>query len=529
MGFTVNWIAWVKATLTSSRASVLLNEVPTEEFDIQRGLRQGDPLSPFLFVLAMEGFHVGILEACRANVFQGASIGSSDIRISHLLYADDDAILLCDWRVQIARRILWMLRVFQLASGLKINLSKSKLIGIGVDLTEVQQIAEMIGFCVGRLPFTYLGVPVGCNMNHIDSWKPMIDKFNKKLSSWKAKLLSIGGRLTLQKSVMGSLAIYYMSIYKVPVTVLKMLESLRARFFWGADLGERKLHWIAWNRVVSARDSGGLGVGSLVAFNKALLFKWIWRFRNNVLSLRFMILIGKGVLGLPHGIGDKTLFWRDRWLGDRSLMEQFSRLFSLDPDPYAKVVERNSVEKLLAAFGREPRSGIPNSQWITLQDSLHAFSFSEAPDRMVWDLDESGIFSVSSMRSCLVSFLLDRRIHRTLVFFLPGFVSSLAQDRFWVGVTTPTEMTVKSLVTWADDIALDAGSKHIFDAVIMVAFWTIWSFRNKLLFGTSKPRKDNIFDDFRSVSYFWISNRRKKCKMSRDRWLYLPNMAFTTL
>ncbi|GJX46034.1 RNA-directed DNA polymerase, eukaryota [Tanacetum coccineum] len=279
MGFTLNWFAWVKATLTSSRASMLLNGALTEEFDVQRGLRQGDPLSPFLFVLAMEGFHVGISKAYRAGVFQGVSIGSSDIRISHLLYADD-AILLCDCGVQNARQIIRMLWVFQLASGLKINLNKSKLIGIGVGLIEVQQVAKMIGCCAVRLPFIYLGVPMGCNMNRIDSWKPMIDKFNKKLSCWKAKLLSIGGQVTLLKSVMGSLAIYYMSIYKVPATVLKLLESLRARF-WGADLGERKLHWIAWNRVLSSRDSGGLGAGSLAAFNKALLFKWKWRLRDN--------------------------------------------------------------------------------------------------------------------------------------------------------------------------------------------------------------------------------------------------------
>ncbi|GJX41629.1 RNA-directed DNA polymerase, eukaryota, partial [Tanacetum coccineum] len=210
MGFTINWFAWVKATLTSSRASVLLNGAPTEEFDIQRGLRKGDPLSPFLFVLVMEGFHVGISEACRANAFQGVSTGSSDIRISHLLYADD-AILLCDW-----------------------------------GLTNFRDDCGSPAF------------PVGCNMNHIDSWKPMIDKFNKKLSSWKAKLLFVGGRLTLLKSVIGSLAIYYMYIFKVPVTVLQMLESLRARFFWGADLGDRKLHWIVdnpnalWARIVSS-------------------------------------------------------------------------------------------------------------------------------------------------------------------------------------------------------------------------------------------------------------------------------------
>ena len=274
----------------------------------------------------------------------------------------------------------------------------------------------------------------------------MIDKVTKKLSSWKAKLLSIGGRLTLLKFVVGSLAIYYISIYKVPATVLKLLEYLRARFFWGADLGERKLHWIAWKRVLSSHVSGGLGVGSLAAFNNALLFKWIWRFRNNPNALwarlvtsihsahgernsrpsssRFgglssWVNIGRAMEQLKikgfHldnfcrikvGIGDKTSFWRDQWLGDRPLMDQFPRLFPFDPDPNAKVVDRNSPEKLLAAFGRVPRRGIPNSQWITLQGNLQEFIFSEVPDRVVWELDESGFFSVSSMRSCLDSFLL---------------------------------------------------------------------------------------------------------------------------
>ncbi|GJU95115.1 RNA-directed DNA polymerase, eukaryota, reverse transcriptase zinc-binding domain protein [Tanacetum coccineum] len=399
-----------------------------------------------------------------------------------------------------------------------------------------------------HLPFTYLGVPVGCNMNHIDSWKPMIDKFNKKLSSWKAKLLSVGGQLTLIKSIMGSLAIYYMYIFKVLVTVLQMLESLRARFFWGADLGERKLHWIVWNRVLTARDSGGLGLGSLAAFNKALLFKWIWIFRDNPNALWARIVSSihdthreEGALpssrfgglspwvnisrAMEHlevkgfhmdnfyrikvGIGDKTSFWRDRWLGNRPLMEQFLRLSPLDPDPDAKVVERNSSEKLLAVFGREPRSGIPNSKWITLQGTLQAFIFSEAPDHMEWDLDESGVFSVSSMRSCLDSFLLcSSRVPTRWNMLVPRKLNILTwrifRDRIptrlnlrdkgidlesllchvymhmgestehlfsscpnlcplwhritvWWGVTTSTEMTIKSLVTWADDIALDAG------------------------------------------------------------------------
>ncbi|GJV68508.1 RNA-directed DNA polymerase, eukaryota, reverse transcriptase zinc-binding domain protein [Tanacetum coccineum] len=187
--------------------------------------------------------------------------------------------------------------------------------------------------------------------------------------------------------------------------------------------------------------------------------------------------------------------------------------------------------------------------------ALQEFIFSEVPDRVTWDLDESGVFSVSSMRSCLDAFLLDKiptRLNLSdkgidldtllcpvcmqtgestehLFSSCPNLCPLWHRIAVWWGVTTPTEMTFKSIVTWVDDVALDAKSKQVFDAVILVAFWIIWSFRNKLIFGTIKPRKDDIFEDIQSVSYFWISNRRKKCKMSWDRWMYLPNMAFSSL
>ncbi|PWA39142.1 RNA-directed DNA polymerase, eukaryota, Reverse transcriptase zinc-binding domain protein [Artemisia annua] len=192
------------------------------------------------------------------------------------------------------------------------------------------------------------------------------------------------------------------------------------------------------------------------------------------------------------------------------------------------LVDRNSPEKLLAAFGRVPRSGIPNSQWITLQGNLQEFIFSEVPDHVVWELDEFGVFSVTSMRSCLDSFLLGSsgvptRWNTLVLRKLNILLWRIFRDRIptrlnlrdkdidldsllcpvcmqigestehlfsscsdlcplwhriavWWGVPTPTEMTINSLVTWADDVALDAESKKVFDAVIMVAFWTIWSF-----------------------------------------------------
>ena len=100
-------------------------------------------------------------------------------------------------------------------------------------MEDVNVMARVTGCAAGNIPFIYLGLPVGSKMNRISHWQGFVDRFQTKLSSWKASLLSIGGRLTLIKSILGSIGIYYMSIFKTPVWIFNQLESLRAKFFLG--------------------------------------------------------------------------------------------------------------------------------------------------------------------------------------------------------------------------------------------------------------------------------------------------------
>ncbi|GJX29545.1 RNA-directed DNA polymerase, eukaryota, reverse transcriptase zinc-binding domain protein [Tanacetum coccineum] len=111
---------------------------------------------------------------------------------------------------------MMMLHCFFLASGLKVNVYKSSLYGVDVRLADVQHMAESFGCLGNNLPFTYLGVKVGANMLRLNSWSDVVKKMSNKLSTWKAKTLSVGGRLTLLKSVLGAIPIYYMSLFKAP-------------------------------------------------------------------------------------------------------------------------------------------------------------------------------------------------------------------------------------------------------------------------------------------------------------------------
>ncbi|GKB11447.1 putative RNA-directed DNA polymerase, eukaryota, reverse transcriptase zinc-binding domain protein [Tanacetum coccineum] len=243
---------------------------PTIEFNLQRGLRQGDPLSSFLFILVMEGLHVAIEDAINTGIYTGAKLHS--LHVSHLLF-EDDVLLLGEWSSMNISNVVNILNCFYKVSGLKLNLHKSNLYGVGVDLIEVRNFALVTGCQAKCLPFSYLGLPVGSNMARINSWVPIVDKFIKRLSRWKSSLLSIGGRSTLITSVLSSLGIYYFSIFPMLIQVNNTLEKIRSRFFWGSTEEATKIPWIAWKSIIAPKSQGGLGIGSINAFNLALIQK----------------------------------------------------------------------------------------------------------------------------------------------------------------------------------------------------------------------------------------------------------------
>lgn len=154
--------------------------------------------------------------------------------------------------------------------------------GIGVQDPDVQNISSFLKCESAKLPFTYLGLTVGANMGLVKNWKPVIDKIDAKLSKWKASNLSLGGRMTLCKAVLGSLPLYFLSLFKAPTSVIEELEALRRKFIWGVnEHGRNKISWVSWARTIAPKNLGGLGIGSIKAANFALLLKWWWRMMNN--------------------------------------------------------------------------------------------------------------------------------------------------------------------------------------------------------------------------------------------------------
>ncbi|MCH83058.1 LINE-1 reverse transcriptase like, partial [Trifolium medium] len=184
-GFGVKWREWMKTCVCNGNLSVLVNGSPTEQVNISRGLKQGDPLAPFLFLLVVEGLSGLMTKADSLGFFKGFKL-NSDISISHLQYADD-TIFIGEACVENLWSLKAILRWFELISGLKVNFSKSSLVGVNVHNSFLEGAASFLHCKVSPLPFTYLGLPVGANPRSKTTWKPVLKAIENRLQSWKNK------------------------------------------------------------------------------------------------------------------------------------------------------------------------------------------------------------------------------------------------------------------------------------------------------------------------------------------------------
>lgn len=381
MNFPRKWITWMKECLSSAWISVLVNGSPTKGFKMHKGVRQGDPLSPFLFIIAVEGLNWLFKRALNQGSFNGVKMGNEGLTLSHLQFADD-TLVFCKASLEEVQVVKKLLEDFEEISGLKINFHKTSLCGVGVPEDNLQIFADTMGCQMHKLPIKYLGMPLGANPKRKSTWKPILDRFKSKLASWKRRYLSIGGRIVLIKSVLSSLPIFYMSLFKIPEGIVKALESIQAKFLWGGSELKRKLHLVGWPKITQAKSNVGLGIKNIKEMNDSLLLKWWWRYGmekealwKKVITTKYKAnpsrwfpnsnlprnasTIWKDIINtkvrnpfmhslymintkIKVGDGKLTLFWLDPWLGNFLLAEAFPPIFNL------VINQEESIHEVLA-------------------------------------------------------------------------------------------------------------------------------------------------------------------------------------
>lgn len=273
----------------NSYYSVLINGTPEGYITPQRGIRQGDPLSPYLFILCAEVLSHMMNKAMVDRSLLGIKIAVRAPAVNHLLFADD-SLFFSLANIRTARKLKKMFEDYEAISGQAINLSKSSIIfGSKVRNIIKTQVRNVLGIHNDGGIGKYLGIPKQVGNSKSDMFAAVIEKVKAVTQGWKQRHLSLGGKEILLKSVAQAMPIYSMGIFRLPKATCEEINSILAQFWWGSG-EQRGLHWYAWKRVCTPKREGGLGFKDLELFNQALLGKQVWRILQHPSCLMARIL-----------------------------------------------------------------------------------------------------------------------------------------------------------------------------------------------------------------------------------------------
>ncbi|RVW17671.1 Transposon TX1 uncharacterized 149 kDa protein [Vitis vinifera] len=371
-GFSPRWRKWMSGCLSSVSYAILVNGSAKGWVKASRGLRQGDPLSPFLFTLVTDVLSRMLMRAEERNMMEG-------------------------FREEL-QTLKSLLLVFGHISGLKVNLNKSSIYGINLDQAHLSRLAEMLDCKASGWPILYLGLPLGGNPKACGFWDQC----------------------------------YFLSLFKIPASVAAKIERLQRDFLWsGVGEGKRD-HLVRWDVVCKPKTIGGLGLGNISWRNLALLGKWLWRYPREGLALWHQVILSiygshsngwdantlvrwshrcpwKAIAQVFQGFslitryvvgnGERIRFWEDLWWGDQPLGTQYPRLFRV-------VVDKNiSISSVLGPsrpflWNLNFRRNLSDSEIEDLEGLMRSlddlYLSPSVPDARLWPLSSSGLFSVKS-------------------------------------------------------------------------------------------------------------------------------------
>lgn len=353
-GFPDQMVGWIKECVTTPSYSIIVNGESHGFFKAEKGLRQGDPLSPYLFSLVMQVLSIMLKKRISQDGFFKYHSKCEILKISHLCFADDLFLFSHGdpWSVQILRDAL---DEFGNASGLWPNEEKSNVFFCHVSDENKNLIIAIMRFDMGTLPVKYLGVPlITTRLWHADC-SPLIDQVKKAIQQWQNNWLSYAGRLQLALSVLMSMQVYWSSVFILPVSVSNAIEKLIRDFIWGGTNMVQRRSKVAWKDVCMPKEEGGLGIRPLRIWNKTLMVyhiwiivsnrdslwvKWIHTYRlkgrnfwqqkipwDASISWKRILSIRETFRQFFHceiGNGNDTVFWNDIWILEEPLCARMS-------------------------------------------------------------------------------------------------------------------------------------------------------------------------------------------------------------
>lgn len=422
VGLNQQWVRNIMACVTTSRLAIIWNGDQLEWIKPGRGVRQGDPLSPYLFVLCMERLSHSIkAEVARGN-WRGMKLSRYGPTISHLFFADD-MVLFAEANEEQLETIKRCLKQFEEASGQRVSLKKSQIFfSRNVEPDKACRLSEAAGISQTSDLGRYLGVPSVHGRVTPSMFSHLIERTEAKLEGWRTRYLSLAGKMILAQSVLSAIPFYSMQTSYLPLGLCDDIEKRIRKFLWG-----NKIHLVSWETVTKDKKEGDLGIRNLRHMNLAFLAKLGWRMINEKDTLWVRIIqakyrknitndsnfiwktgasnVWKGICEanfiLKQGVrkvartGRNISFWHDRWIHTEPLITKAT-----------KIIIGDEVKCLVADYWTTKGTW----DWEGLSDLLPRSILNDLnlcclnvqdfdKDEIYWDKEISGLFSVASAYS----------------------------------------------------------------------------------------------------------------------------------
>eukprot|EP00253_Pinus_taeda_P014528 PITA_14528 len=275
-GFCRQWISWVLALIKSSRFSILVNGAPSKTFSPSRGIRQGDPLSPFLFVILMEGLSRIIAKKKADGIIKGLQPIRTLPATTHQQFVDD-TMLHGIPTVKEALAFRHTLNLFSEASGMEISFSKSTTFFFHTHPAIQAHLSQLLGFRIDNLPVRYLGAPLTLKHLQKTHWEKVLANMEKKCKHWTHMALNFAGRLVLTKTVLQAIPQYLLSMLLAPKGILQQMRTIQRSFLWNGNGDKKKWALVAWNKLCKPKSMGGLNLVDSSIVNRTCGAKLWWR------------------------------------------------------------------------------------------------------------------------------------------------------------------------------------------------------------------------------------------------------------
>ncbi|KAM2673196.1 hypothetical protein EV2_014512 [Malus domestica] len=428
MGFAPMWRNLVLGCISTVNFAIMLNGQPGSKFAPTRGLRQGDPLSPYLFLLVSEVLSLLIQKASGTKMINGVQFNPMGPCISHIFFADDTLIFLRADKKNCSN-LGSLIQEYCLASGQQVNLQKSSVF-FGANLPGALrgELAGILGMPTVETPGCYLGVPTIWGRSKKGGLAYVKDRVLEKVQGWKQSILSSAGKEVLIKAVIQAIPAYPMNIFKFPANFCNELDSIMSNFWWGHKGNKRRIHWVSKNIMGLPKAEGGLGFRSFRDFNDALLAKQCWRLLHDKHSLWARVMKARyfphcSFLDAKRG-GRASWAWSSLLSGrDLLLNESHWQIFNgkgvrvwLDrwlptlpvghPLPRGDVqVSRNTLVSMLLSPEKDGwdidflKPFISASEFVAIQETQIGDPCLD--DRLVWPFDRCGLYTVKSGYHCV--------------------------------------------------------------------------------------------------------------------------------